>query len=249
MHCTHGLNRTGFIIGRYMIEEMHIPPLQAIAGSSFILNYDKFQWRTEDLNFILSFFSAFEVARGHQIERKNYTDFLKNLNIKVFESMAVDTVTNKGTQTQKGYWLTEASVRSRQKQALQNQKHSTNPNDISDDANQQVSLVGCVNISNANLIPDGRGGFFVHIQKKDILPNNHGFSDSKRRLPQTPIQNRHAQFSVPPRRRHIDSTSKNNKYQRTNNSVTEDLLQMEFNDRQRMFHPRDMYGRRDVRPF
>lgn len=33
VHCTHGLNRTGFIIGRYMIEEMHIPPLQAIAGN------------------------------------------------------------------------------------------------------------------------------------------------------------------------------------------------------------------------
>lgn len=52
MHCTHGLNRTGFIIGRYMIEEMHIPPLQAIAGSFFILDYEKSQWRMEDLNFI-----------------------------------------------------------------------------------------------------------------------------------------------------------------------------------------------------
>lgn len=210
----------------------------------------------EDLNFILSLFSAFEVARGHQIERKNYTDFLKTLKFEEFESMAVDTETNKGTQTQNGYWLTEASVRSRQNQALQNRKHSTNPNDISNDTYQQVSLVGCANISNANLIPDGRGGFFVHIQKKDILPNNHGFSDSKRRLPQTSTQNRHAQFPVPldsRRRRHNDRSSKNNKYQRTNSSVTEDLLRMEFNDRQRMFQPptfpRDMYGRRDIRPF
>lgn len=207
-----------------------------------------------EFHLILS--SAFEVARGHQIERKNYTDFLKTLKFEVSESIAVDTEINKGTQTQNGYWLTEASVRSQQHQALQNRKHSTNPNDISDDADQQVSLVGCVNISNANLIPDGRGAFFVHIQKKDILPNNHGFSDSKRRLPQTSTLNRHAQFPVPTdsrRRRHNDCLSRNNKYQRTNNSVTEDLLRMDFNDRQRMFHPppfpRDMYGRRDVRPF
>lgn len=208
------------------------------------------------MNFISSLFSAFEVARGHQIERKNYTDFLKTLKFEVFESMAVDTETNKGTQTQNGYWLTEASVRSRQNKALKNRKHSTNPNDISDDTDQQVSLVGCANISNANLIPDGRGGFFVHIQKKDILPNIHGFSDSKRRLPQTPTQNRHAQFPVTldsRRRRHNDRSSKNNKYQRTNSSVTEELLRMEFIDRQRMFQPptfpRDMYDRRDVRPF
>lgn len=170
--------------------------------------------------------------------------------------MAVDTETNKGTQTQNGYWLTEASVRSQQNQAVQHRNHSTNHNDVSDDTDQQVSLVGCVNISNTNLIPDGRGGFFVHIQKKDILPNNHGFSDSKRRLIQTPTQNRHAQFPIPPdsrRRKHNVWSSRNNKYQRTNNSVTEDLLRVEFNDRQRMFHPppfpRDMYGRRDVRPF
>lgn len=206
--------------------------------------------------FHLILFPAFEVARGHQIERRNYTDFLKTLKFEVFESIAVDTEINKGTQTQSGYWLTEASVRSQQHQALQNRKHLTNSNDISDDADQQVSLVGCVNISNANLIPDGRGGFFVHIQKKDILPNNHGFSDSKRRLPKTSTLNRHAQFPVAPdsrRRRHNDRSLRNNKYQRINNSVTEDLLRMDFNDRQRIFHPppfpRDMYGRKDVRPF
>lgn len=207
----------------------------------------------EDLNLILSFFSAFEIARGHQIQRKNYTDFLKTLKFEVFESMAVDTETNKGTQTQNGFWLTEASVRSRQNHA---KKRSRNPTDISDDADQQVSLVGCVNISNANLIPDGRGGFFVHIQKKDILPNNHGHSNSVRRLPQTQTQNRHAPLAIPPdsrRRRHNDWSSRNNKHQRSSNFATEDLLRMDFNDRQRMFHPppfpRDMYGRRDVRPF
>lgn len=32
VHCTHGLNRSGFIICRYMIEELNIPPLETIAG-------------------------------------------------------------------------------------------------------------------------------------------------------------------------------------------------------------------------
>lgn len=32
VHCTHGLNRSGFIVCRYMIEEMKMPPLEAIAG-------------------------------------------------------------------------------------------------------------------------------------------------------------------------------------------------------------------------
>lgn len=34
VHCTHGLNRTGFLMCRYMIEEMKMSPLDAIAGMS-----------------------------------------------------------------------------------------------------------------------------------------------------------------------------------------------------------------------
>lgn len=33
---------------------------------------------------------------------------------------------------------------------------------------KQVSLIGCVNVQKRDLIPDGRGGYFVHITKKEI---------------------------------------------------------------------------------
>lgn len=39
VHCTHGLNRSGFLVCRFMIEEMNIPPLEAIAGK-YLSNYE-----------------------------------------------------------------------------------------------------------------------------------------------------------------------------------------------------------------
>lgn len=42
VHCTHGLNRSGFMICRYMIEEMKIPPIDAISGEATTsFYYDK----------------------------------------------------------------------------------------------------------------------------------------------------------------------------------------------------------------
>lgn len=38
VHCTHGLNRSGFIVCRYMIEEMKMPPLEAIAGKNQLIS-------------------------------------------------------------------------------------------------------------------------------------------------------------------------------------------------------------------
>lgn len=46
VHCTHGLNRSGYLVCRYMIQELGIPPDQAIAD--------------------------FNSARGHEQERQNY---------------------------------------------------------------------------------------------------------------------------------------------------------------------------------
>ncbi|XP_005097433.1 RNA/RNP complex-1-interacting phosphatase isoform X2 [Aplysia californica] len=46
VHCTHGVNRTGYLICRYLIEEMDFEPEEAIA--------------------------MFNEARGHGIERENY---------------------------------------------------------------------------------------------------------------------------------------------------------------------------------
>lgn len=51
VHCTHGLNRTGYMVCRYMIEKNGIDPDQAIL--------------------------AFDTARGHKQERENYLDHLK----------------------------------------------------------------------------------------------------------------------------------------------------------------------------
>ncbi|XP_071528355.1 uncharacterized protein [Panulirus ornatus] len=46
VHCTHGINRTGYMICRFMIQQLGIPPDQAIAD--------------------------FNSARGHEQERENY---------------------------------------------------------------------------------------------------------------------------------------------------------------------------------
>ncbi|XP_065581298.1 RNA/RNP complex-1-interacting phosphatase-like isoform X2 [Artemia franciscana] len=50
VHCTHGLNRTGYLICRYLIQRLGYTPGDAL--------------------------TAFNNARGHNIERKNYTDDL-----------------------------------------------------------------------------------------------------------------------------------------------------------------------------
>lgn len=57
VHCTHGLNRSGFMICRYMIEEMKIPPIDAISGeASFFFTMTK--WETTHI--IDEFFGLFE---------------------------------------------------------------------------------------------------------------------------------------------------------------------------------------------
>jgi len=51
VHCTHGLNRTGYLVCRYMIQKLGLDPDTAIA--------------------------AFNEARGHNQERQNYINHLK----------------------------------------------------------------------------------------------------------------------------------------------------------------------------
>lgn len=51
VHCTHGLNRTGYLVCRYMIQVLGIAPDQAIAD--------------------------FNSARGHEVERENYLTDLR----------------------------------------------------------------------------------------------------------------------------------------------------------------------------
>ncbi|KAF8570179.1 hypothetical protein P879_06981 [Paragonimus westermani] len=50
VHCTHGVNRTGYLICRYLIDVMGYDPSVAL--------------------------KEFEIARGHPIERENYIDVL-----------------------------------------------------------------------------------------------------------------------------------------------------------------------------
>lgn len=52
VHCTHGVNRTGYLISSFLISEMEMTPEKAI--------------------------ERVEQARGHAIERENYKDDLKN---------------------------------------------------------------------------------------------------------------------------------------------------------------------------
>ncbi|PVD30540.1 hypothetical protein C0Q70_09808 [Pomacea canaliculata] len=51
IHCTHGVNRTGYLVCRYMIEKLNFQPDDAI--------------------------SKFNEARGHPIERENYLEDLR----------------------------------------------------------------------------------------------------------------------------------------------------------------------------
>ncbi|AVA31221.1 ptp [Oxyplax ochracea nucleopolyhedrovirus] len=52
VHCTHGVNRTGFMVCNYLIRKKGLSPLQAI--------------------------NRFEKARGHEIKRKKYINSLLN---------------------------------------------------------------------------------------------------------------------------------------------------------------------------
>ncbi|KAA0189331.1 RNA:RNP complex 1 interacting phosphatase [Fasciolopsis buskii] len=53
VHCTHGVNRTGYLICRYIVEEMGRRPDEVLRD--------------------------FEYARGHPVERASYIDSLMNL--------------------------------------------------------------------------------------------------------------------------------------------------------------------------
>lgn len=112
------------------------------------------------------------------MERENYIEKLKNLSVndnndtgdvlskipkkEKLPSLAIDTDVDKGTQTIRGYWIDE--------QQLPAHHRSFGPRalDTSDHAIKQVSLMGCVDIRRRDLIPDGRGGYFVHITSKEI---------------------------------------------------------------------------------
>lgn len=92
---------------------------------------------------------------------KDFKEQLKRYNY--LPSLAIDSETEKGTQTNGGYWVSDAQVHHRNKGHAKQHRAHTDP--------QQVSLTGCANIAHTDLIPDGRGGYFVHLRECDIMPN------------------------------------------------------------------------------
>ena len=66
VHCTHGLNRTGYLICRFLIEEQGWTAKRALECifEQFYLFIIKF------------FFGGFAEARGYPIERENYIQTL-----------------------------------------------------------------------------------------------------------------------------------------------------------------------------
>lgn len=108
---------------------------------------------------------AFEVARGHKMERENYLNELKKIGNRMLPSLAIDTDVDKATQTQPGFWITENSL----PKSARNNSNDLQPHlDDMIEPQQQVNLCGYVNVQHTDLIPDGRGGYFVRVQKRDI---------------------------------------------------------------------------------
>ncbi|XP_011310881.1 RNA/RNP complex-1-interacting phosphatase [Fopius arisanus] len=64
VHCTHGLNRTGYLICRYLIQQLG--------------------WKADDA------IEAFEEARGHKIERQAYVDHLKSISMEKIDTSSVN---------------------------------------------------------------------------------------------------------------------------------------------------------------
>lgn len=55
----------------------------------------------------------------------------------------------------------------------------------------QVSLIGCVDVQKRDLIPDGHGGYFVHITKKEIQRHEPRRNEPQRHDNYRPVNQRH----------------------------------------------------------
>lgn len=106
VHCTHGLNRTGLMICKYMIERLRIPHIETI--------------------------ERFERARGHQIERSNYiTELLKGCPVHITEQFKlrreiINGVNNdsRSDKRQKKKFKTVVDRHSEKKEHLKNSQRS-----------------------------------------------------------------------------------------------------------------------------
>ncbi|XP_025016119.1 RNA/RNP complex-1-interacting phosphatase isoform X2 [Tetranychus urticae] len=60
VHCTHGVNRTGFMICQYMVNHLRMSASSAV--------------------------HSFQEARGHEIERKSYVDALYRMDVSSYRN-------------------------------------------------------------------------------------------------------------------------------------------------------------------
>lgn len=192
VHCTHGLNRSGYLVCRYMVSVLNMPASEA--------------------------FEKFETARGHKMERTNYLDDIRKREIRNVPSIAIDTDTNKGTQCDPGFWIDTKLIKGHSspdsETGLNMQLLSTN------EPRQSVSLRGYVNIREKHLIPDSNGGYFVHIEQRDIERFKPREGDANhRRLPPSNLshQNRpnstqNDQFMFINQQRPFQPSPPNNRY-------------------------------------
>lgn len=154
------------------------------------------------------------------MERSNYLEKLNRLTVRdgnkqkmpKLPPLAIDTETDKGTQTNSGFWIDDHSISASKKRSIPPPPLSPpSPSDaISNSIQKQVHLTGCVNVQRSDLIPDGRGGYFVHINSKDIqrndthpTPNRHNRSNHHKRpthqnMHAPPPYNMQQRFTHPP---------------------------------------------------
>lgn len=126
VHCTHGLNRTGFLVCRYMIEEMKMTADEAISCNSHLNVFFYFLFIYEIAIF---FFSVFEDARGHKIKRENYLNKLKSLTKR--SSPTLDSDSNSGESSPSRH-ITERRIsngRSRRPQPFSRPSLQASPSD------------------------------------------------------------------------------------------------------------------------
>lgn len=120
------------------------------------------------------------------MERSNYLDDIRKREVRNTPSVAIDTDTNKGTQCDPGFWIDTKLIKghssSDTETGLNMQLLSTN------EPRQSVSLRGYVNVDEKQLIPDGNGGYFVHIEARDIkrFKAREGDGNNRRHPPSHP---------------------------------------------------------------
>lgn len=93
---------------------------------------------------------AFETARGHDIERENYKEFVQNIDLNnvYTPNLSKDLANSKGVQCSNGFWITSEQIAK--------SKKKVGPS------------IGIVRVSEKNLIEDGQGGYFLHVTRNNI---------------------------------------------------------------------------------